>query len=438
MSSENATSQVIVCCNVLWKHWYGAAARAATSTVGWTREALGSHVAAAASRHQSRDRCIDLSVNVRDKQLRGEGATWLADELRVTLVAPAASWSLASLDLSSQAIGVTGARELSQYLFTSPTLTTLTLNACELGDQGIRELCAALDGLVRNRLEFSSRLASLSAVDNALTDDGAVFLADSLSLHCKRLVSLQLGWNSISDRGVEAIAFGMLLGHAPECNGGSRHDAGFSDGPALALLNLDGNCVSDIGARALALVLERNCSLTRLSLSGNARITAAGALALYSGICANDASRMAAVELRSNAAICEDMRAMLARMLHLPADERAPWGRRKTWLALNARVNAFPPQPPRSPVHFASNAAVRADAVAVDFPGTPDARDHAAVHNRPCDALAVCCRQNSSSGSGVGEPGQLHSFAAVCAPRTVATLLDEAPADVLAAVLLYV
>jgi hypothetical protein len=164
MSTENATSQVIVCCNVLWKHWFGAAARAATSTVGWTREALGSHVAAAASRHQSPDRCIDLSVNVRDKQLSGEGATWLADELRTALVAPAAAWSLASLDLSAQAIGVTGARELSQYLFTSPTLTALTLNACELGDQGIRELCAALDGLVGNRLEFSSRLASLSAV----------------------------------------------------------------------------------------------------------------------------------------------------------------------------------------------------------------------------------------------------------------------------------
>ena len=119
---------MIVCCGVLWKHWYGPQNAQPTAAIGWTRAQVDALVASARPTRQ-----LDFSSDSR--QLRSEGASWLLD-----------AWShhveLENIEFARQSLGVAGVRLLAPML---TSLSTLGLSACDIGDTGASLLASALE-----------------------------------------------------------------------------------------------------------------------------------------------------------------------------------------------------------------------------------------------------------------------------------------------------
>jgi hypothetical protein len=248
---------------VIWKHFYGPGANSAQRAVGWTQEQVH-------DRFESTAETSVLDFNSAERQLKAEGAQWVADH-----------WTTDShprVDFGRQALGVSGLRCIVHRL---SALTTLGLNSCELGDAGVQILASALDKSV------SSPLVSLSLSDNSISDTGCTSLVSVLAKHCQSLQALYLNWNSIGDSGLRAC-FDLLP---------------LQSTFGLRSLTLDGNACTDSGVIDLSDVLLQNRSLTHLSMSNNLRITSIGAEKLLDALSINYRSALTSLSLRSIPAI---------------------------------------------------------------------------------------------------------------------------------------
>ena len=163
---------------------------------------------------------------------------------------------------------------VARSLALNRTLIDLSLQACKIGDTGMRELAPSFKHVPLEKLNLSG---------NGLTDPGAVALAEGLDRH-PTLLHLILDWNGISDVGVHALAKHAMS--PPLC---TLSLAGVADGRGGGTWDnlLDpaqvrsGRChISDEGCRALALFLPHATTLERLVLSRQVRITSQGIAAL--------------------------------------------------------------------------------------------------------------------------------------------------------------
>ncbi|KAI5278572.1 ribonuclease inhibitor isoform X2 [Manis pentadactyla] len=181
--------------------------------------------------------------------------------------------SLQELDLGSNQLGDTGLRDLCPGLLSpSSRLRALRLWECDITTEGCRDLCRIL--------KAKESLRELSLVGNALEDEGARLLCESLrepgcqleslwvkscsfTAACcrhfsamltqnKRLLELQMSSNTLEDCGVQELC--QALGQP---------------GATLQVLWL-GDCeVTDSGCSSLASLLLANHSLRELDLSNN-------------------------------------------------------------------------------------------------------------------------------------------------------------------------
>ena len=169
--------------------------------------------------------------------------------------------SLTSVELRNAGIDDSGAGKLAHALQINTVVTDLVLNCNDITDQGARALGSLLEG-------STSSLRRLSLRDNPIGDGGASALAAALRTN-PHMTALSLPFCGVSDEGAAALA-GAL--RSPTC--------------ALVELHLNGNQISDVGAKQLAAALLANAnasSLTALSLDKN-HITDAGAAALAGAV----------------------------------------------------------------------------------------------------------------------------------------------------------
>ena len=119
--------------------------------------------------------------------------------------------SFVDVDLSSNRLGKRGMDALlrgsSRIEPGRSHLRSLSLNACQLGDLGLRVLCQALtekeEGMV-------CHLVKLSIQSNDITSHGAQFLSRMLTQNVM-LTSLDVSWNAIRGTGAIELAQALLL-----------------------------------------------------------------------------------------------------------------------------------------------------------------------------------------------------------------------------------
>jgi Leucine-rich repeat (LRR) protein len=114
---------------------------------------------------------------------------------------------------------------------------------------------------------------------NQIGDEGVIILLEHITNSCSSLITLDLGFNGISDLGVEFLVKQLI------------------DHPSLQILYLSGNEITDLGCSLLALLLQENHILTKLYLAGNTRITSPGAEVLSQAILSN--TSLIALDLNS-------------------------------------------------------------------------------------------------------------------------------------------
>lgn len=220
-----------------------------------------------------------LSLTLRDNDVGDVGAVALAAALHKTP-------PLARLDLWATGIGSSGARSLANALqgnyalvelsiagnpsvgpeiagcvAQNAVLHTLDLAATTMGDEGISVLVDAF--------QTNAGLTSLDLASTGITVLGAENLAEGILAkpHC-HLASLSLLNNDISDDGAVSIA------------------AALHDNTSLSFLNLQANRIGNRGAMQLAAMLELNSSLSQLHVASNA-IGHRGAAALIVAVANN-------------------------------------------------------------------------------------------------------------------------------------------------------
>jgi Ran GTPase-activating protein (RanGAP) involved in mRNA processing and transport len=176
-------------------------------------------------------------------------------------------------------------------------LTRLSLQACQLGNEGLDQLCPVL-------LQGNPPLEHVNLSGNGITDTGAVALALAIRYH-PTLRELLLAWNGISDIGTTALAQAVnttrlqildLAGVIEGRGGGSRASFLRTDQLQQGVCN-----IGDAGCESLAQSLafgssgssgnssgssgsSGSCSLESLTLSRQHRITKTGIAALSSGL----------------------------------------------------------------------------------------------------------------------------------------------------------
>ncbi|XP_061306979.1 NACHT, LRR and PYD domains-containing protein 6 [Pezoporus flaviventris] len=199
-----------------------------------------------------------------NKDLGDEGVRMLCEGLR------RGAGPLRELRLGGCSITAAGCRALAPVLAAAPGLALLDLSDNAVGDGGVRELCAALRGPGRGlrRLElWQCGLTELSC------ETLAAVLPDTPSL-----AELHLGGNAVGDGGVRRLSPGL---RDPRCRlrslrlwqcgltelGCETLAAVLPDSPSLAELHLGGNAVGDGGVRRLSPGLrDPRCRLRSLSL----------------------------------------------------------------------------------------------------------------------------------------------------------------------------
>jgi serine/threonine protein kinase/hemoglobin-like flavoprotein/Ran GTPase-activating protein (RanGAP) involved in mRNA processing and transport len=171
---------------------------------------------------------------------------------------------LESLDLSRNALGPAGATALAAAL-PRLRLSTIKVNACELGGEGVARLVRAGEG----------RLTTIEAAANGIDARGAAeFAAQALS---PSLLSLDVGRNPLGTTGA-----GVLVRSASLRN--------------LRELSLDGCALDDADGPALAASLDALPVLQRVSLRDNA-LGPRTAVALAASL---TASRLGHLDLANN------------------------------------------------------------------------------------------------------------------------------------------
>lgn len=117
---------------------------------------------------------------------------------------------------------------LFRALSNTKVLTYLNLSDCELGDDGVKKICHAL-------FDSDSSLEHLNLSANELTHRGAKHVAEYIQ-DCVGLKCLRMEDNELTSKGAELIAKAFHIG---------------DDGSAIEEIQLIGNSIGTIGARAL-------------------------------------------------------------------------------------------------------------------------------------------------------------------------------------------
>ncbi|XP_065539381.1 NACHT, LRR and PYD domains-containing protein 6 isoform X2 [Lathamus discolor] len=199
-----------------------------------------------------------------NKDLGDEGVRRLCEGLR------RGAGPLRELRLGGCSLTAAGCRALASVLAAVPGLALLDLSDNAVGDGGVRELCAALRGPGRG-------LRKLELWQCGLTELGCETLAAVLA-DTPSLAELHLGGNAVGDGGVRRLSRGL---RDPRCRlrtlrlwqcgltelGCETLAAVLADSPSLAELHLGGNAVGDGGVRRLSPGLrDPRCRLRTLSL----------------------------------------------------------------------------------------------------------------------------------------------------------------------------
>ncbi|KAL3911361.1 MAG: hypothetical protein SGPRY_008725 [Prymnesium sp.] len=182
--------------------------------------------------------------------------------------------SLAAIDLRGNWLGPFGAALLSKALASHPTLTTLSIASCRVGDYGVLSLVKEL---------LSSAPAVLAQVDlshNSISDVGARELSVLLERETVPSLShLDLSWNGIGPRGARYLGAALASnGHlrSLDLNWNGLMDRGaraigesLADNTGLTYISLEHNAIKNDGARALAQGLRKNSGVKEILLDSN-------------------------------------------------------------------------------------------------------------------------------------------------------------------------
>ena len=170
------------------------------------------------------------------------------------------SKNLHTLCLGDNEIGLEGAKHLTRLLVTNqPTITTLNLCNCRLGDDGANEIA---DALAKNK-----SLKSIELCSNFITQEGGVKLFDAL-IHNETLTTLNLQNNCIGDVAARHLAQTLVTNRS------------------LRNINIGGCKIGDEGAEYIGQALKQPSTLKRLWIHQNL-IGDGGAQALLRGLAEN-------------------------------------------------------------------------------------------------------------------------------------------------------
>ncbi|KAM9014757.1 NACHT, LRR and PYD domains-containing protein 6 [Ara ararauna] len=199
-----------------------------------------------------------------NKDLRDEGVRLLCEGLR------RGAGPLRELRLGGCSLTAAGFRAVAAVLAAVPGLALLDLSDNAVGDGGVRELCAVLGGP-------GCGLRKLELWQCGLTELSCESLAAALP-DTPSLAELHLGGNAVGDGGVRRLSQGL---RDPRCRLHTLRlwqcgltelsceslAAALPDTPSLAELHLGGNAVGDGGVRRLSQGLrDPRCRLHTLSL----------------------------------------------------------------------------------------------------------------------------------------------------------------------------
>jgi Ran GTPase-activating protein 1 len=159
---------------------------------------------------------------------RSEGTDIFASALDASL-ASGCNNNLVRLDLCDNSFVSKSSQEaLFRALGSTKCLTYLNLSDCDLGDEGVKKVCHAL-------FDSDSSLEHLNLSANDVTRRGAKHIAEYIR-DCEGLKVLRMEDNELTSKGAELIAQAFHIG---------------DDGSAIEEIQLTGNSIGTIGARAL-------------------------------------------------------------------------------------------------------------------------------------------------------------------------------------------
>lgn len=169
-----------------------------------------------------------VDVRFSSTRARKEGTDIFISALDACL-ADGRNTNISRLDLCDNNFGSKAAQEaLFRALASTTNLTYLNLSDCELGDDGVKKVCHAL-------FDSDSSLEHLNLSANEVTKKGAKHIAEFIR-DCEALKVLRLEDNELTSRGVMQLAKAFHIG---------------DDGSAIEEIQLTGNSIGTIGARAL-------------------------------------------------------------------------------------------------------------------------------------------------------------------------------------------
>jgi len=148
--------------------------------------------------------------------------------------------TLTTLDIQANNIGPEGAKALANALKTNTTLTTLDIQANNIGPEGAKALADAL--------KTNTILTTLKLWSNNIGPEGAKALANALKTNTT-LTTLDLSRNNIGQEGANALADALR------------------DNTTLTTLDINGNNIGYEGANALADALENNYIVTDILIA---------------------------------------------------------------------------------------------------------------------------------------------------------------------------
>eukprot|EP00798_Chlamydomonas_sp_ICE-L_P019001 gene19001-25585_t len=161
------------------------------------------------------------------------GAKALAEALKLNT-------TITRLDLSGNAIDVEGATAIAEALVANSTLQSLRMRDKYAGETAIAEALAA-----------NSTLQSLSMSDNYVGEKGGVALGEALSKNSS-ITELYLKGNEMEDAGIAALCEGLQ---------GRERD--------IKILDIGNNSITPLGADAVARMMQGKKSLKEINLYMN-------------------------------------------------------------------------------------------------------------------------------------------------------------------------
>jgi len=198
---------------------------------------------------------------------------------------------LTNLDLSDNEFGDKGVCALSSALETL-ALTQLRLSRTRMGDDGAKALALALSSC-------RPPIATLHVSGNHIAREGAAAFASVMSLKNTVLSTLKLDHNRIGGEGMKAMVEKMMF-HTTVIKDkyGRPMDAVVHYPRTLTDLNLRSNDLGDVGAKAVADLIQDNSILTRLDISHN-KIANPGMLLLGQKMSMNSSLRALSLSCNS-------------------------------------------------------------------------------------------------------------------------------------------